>query len=337
MTEDYMNNASGRTRKVSIRERSVRVGERIVVNGARADLTLLKERFAQGGYTGHETAHFVLFTRTEPPKQILVHRLFPDAIVPQTAQDLLHELESLGILAQRRDVGEALAGVMATTHYPDDLRRAWNRGEAQAVQRLLVLLCSSSPPVLPDFGRLSRQAVLYQRACTWGVGLRMLDSGGSQGFVGLSLCQQMPWVSEVLSLERDAAVCDVAQQIAQQQHLSALRFLQADLFSKEISEQGPFETVLALHALEGVAETEVVAILRHLLHLSTRRLVVAVPSLWEAVRDPAGRGMISPGLLEAHVRVLFPLLGRGARMWWDGTVAGLFVIERDVAGALMGK
>ena len=55
------------TRKVSIQERSVLVGEMIVVNGFGVDRTLLKQRFAEGGYEAHETHHFILFRRSDPP------------------------------------------------------------------------------------------------------------------------------------------------------------------------------------------------------------------------------------------------------------------------------
>ncbi len=327
--EDHANNTPGRTRKVSIRERSVKVGDLITVNGARVKVSLLKERFAEGSYRVCETPHFVLFTRAEPPSPILVHRLFPDALTQENAQDLLGELEPLGLLTQRRRAGEVLAGILGTTRYPDDLRHAWNRGEAQAMQRLLVLLCSSTPPVLPDFVTLSRRASLYQRACTWGMGLRVLDGGGSHGFVGLSLCQQMPWVSEVVSLENDAAVAAVAQQITQGQHLSALRFLQADLFSQEVCEQGPFETVLALHALEGVAETDAYPLLYHLLSLTARRLIVAVPMVQpETARENVGPEAISPGRLEAVARIVLRHLRGAGRMWRDEMIDGLLVMER---------
>jgi SAM-dependent methyltransferase len=333
MTEDQAHNTQGHTRKVSIRERSVQIGNLIVVNGARAKVGLLIERFAEGGYQASETPHCVLFTRAEPPKLILVHRLFPDVLTSRSAQELLGELEPLGLLTQSRSAGEVLAGMLATTRYPDDLRLAWNRGDAQAMQRLLILLCSASPPVLPDFITLSRLAALYQRACTWGTGPRVLDTGGSHGFVALHLAEQMPWASEVVALEPDPTICAVAQQMAQARQLASLRFLQADLFSKDVQEQGPFETVLALHVLEEVAETDVFALLRHLLHLTSRRLVVAVPpGQKEAVRNAAGRSGISFARLEAFGHVLLPHLQGGGRMWRDEMVDGLLIIERTAAG-----
>jgi len=51
-----------KTKKISIRERSIHVGDFVVVNGYRVNRDLLKERFAEGGYQAHETPHFLLFT-----------------------------------------------------------------------------------------------------------------------------------------------------------------------------------------------------------------------------------------------------------------------------------
>ena len=50
MTESQtsLQNASLKTKKVSIQERSVPVGKMIVVNGYRANLMLLKQRFLAG-------------------------------------------------------------------------------------------------------------------------------------------------------------------------------------------------------------------------------------------------------------------------------------------------
>ncbi len=65
--------AHSKSKKVPIQERSVHVGEFVVVNGYRVNRSLLKERFAEGGYQVHETKHFLLFTRSEAPKIVLVY------------------------------------------------------------------------------------------------------------------------------------------------------------------------------------------------------------------------------------------------------------------------
>jgi hypothetical protein len=51
----------------SIHERSVRVGDVIVVSGYRVHRASLQARFAAEGYQVHETKHFLLFTRAEEP------------------------------------------------------------------------------------------------------------------------------------------------------------------------------------------------------------------------------------------------------------------------------
>jgi len=60
-------------RTIPVQERSVRVGDVIVVNGYRDRRSSLKARFAEGGYQVHDTQHFLLFIRAEEPKLILVH------------------------------------------------------------------------------------------------------------------------------------------------------------------------------------------------------------------------------------------------------------------------
>jgi hypothetical protein len=64
-------------RTIPIQERSVHVGDVIVVNGYHANRSSLKARFAEGGYQVHETQHCLLFTRAEEPKLILVHWFEP--------------------------------------------------------------------------------------------------------------------------------------------------------------------------------------------------------------------------------------------------------------------
>ncbi len=89
------------TRKIPIHERSVRVGDVIVVNGHGVNHTLLKQRFVEGNYHLHETTHFLLFTRAEEPKTILVpntlQRLL--TLVSSTVTSHLPDYGSLGASA----------------------------------------------------------------------------------------------------------------------------------------------------------------------------------------------------------------------------------------------
>lgn len=78
---------------VSIQDRSVLVGDLIVVNGYRVNLTALKLRFVRGGgYQVQETSHFLLFTRIEAPSTILVHWFAPSVSSAEIHHSVTQEL-----------------------------------------------------------------------------------------------------------------------------------------------------------------------------------------------------------------------------------------------------
>src|SRR3954451_24941681 len=91
---------NSKTRKVPIQERSVLVGDVIVVNGYRANRVALKQRFAGGGYQTHETPHFLLFTRSEVPSRFLVHWFAPEEIYTNITHYLVQELKPFGLLTR---------------------------------------------------------------------------------------------------------------------------------------------------------------------------------------------------------------------------------------------
>src|SRR5437588_6905871 len=90
------------TRKIPIHERSVRVDDVIVVNAYRVNRTLLKQRFAEGDYHLHETKHFLLFTRPEEPKTILVHWFAPEEFHTNLSHHLAEELKPFGIITSNQ-------------------------------------------------------------------------------------------------------------------------------------------------------------------------------------------------------------------------------------------
>src|SRR5215472_12079150 len=125
MTESQVSlrDTSLKSKKVSIQERSVLVGDIIVVNGYRVHQAALKQRFAEGGYHLQETPHFLLFTRSEAPTTILVHWFAPEEVNADIKHYVALELKPLGLLMESRRYGEILAGVVGS-FFPDDVRLA---------------------------------------------------------------------------------------------------------------------------------------------------------------------------------------------------------------------
>jgi hypothetical protein len=69
-----------------------------VVNGYQMNRSLLKQRFAEGGYQAQETPHFLLLTREQVPSNILVHWFDPKNIDADVKHYVAYELQPLGLV-----------------------------------------------------------------------------------------------------------------------------------------------------------------------------------------------------------------------------------------------
>jgi hypothetical protein len=167
MTENQaiINDANPKTKKVPIQERSVLVGDMIVVNGHGVNRTLLKQRFAEGGYQAQETPHFLLFTRSQAPTTILVHAFAPEEMNADIKHYVMYELKPLGLLRQSRDFGEILAGIVGS-FFLDDARAAWHGFGANTFRRFLLFLSTAQiPPVFNYYATIGVLVWFY--SCAW--------------------------------------------------------------------------------------------------------------------------------------------------------------------------
>jgi SAM-dependent methyltransferase len=318
-----------KTKQVSIQERSVHVGDFIVVNGCRVNRTLLKERFLEGEYQLHETPHFLLFMRKIEPRIILVHWFTPEELNTNISHYLVQELKPFDIITNNQRLSELMTGIIGGTQYPDDVRRAWNYFGANTLQYLLTYVNSAIPPVLPDYGSLTASATLYQRVCQLCVGERFLDAGCNAGYLSLLIAEHMPFVSEAVGVDLDATVFRVAQEVAEERHLSNVRYIQGDLLADDLPKIGVFDTVTALHVLEHFSERDMYRVLTNLLQMTAHRLILAVP--YEEGPPTVAyehKQLFSREKLEGvGVWCIEQLQGAG-RMWCEDLAGGLLLIER---------
>ena len=320
-----------KTKKTSIQERSVHVGDFVVVNGYRVNRTLLKERFTEGGYHAHETKHFLLLTRAEVPTTILVHWFAPQEITTNITGYLAEEMKPFGFVTSNQRLSELFVGIVGGTLFPGDVRRAWNYFGANTLQRLLTFVCSATTLSVSDYGVLGEAAFLYQRVCELGVGKRFLDAACNGGFLSLLLAERMPFVSDVVGVDRDAAVFRGAQELAEERHLTNVRYLQADLLADNFSAIEVFDTVTALHVLEHFTEEEMYSVLTNLLEVTMHRLIVAVPyELGTPSQAYDHKQLFSRAKLEMVGTWCVEQLQGTARVWYEDLPhsAGLLLIER---------
>ncbi len=116
MTESQatINNVHPIPKKISIRERSILVGDIIAVNGYRVNRGVLKQCFAEGGYQAQETPHFLLLTRSELPRTVIVHWFAPQEIDADLGDYVIQELKPLGLLTQPRHFSDAFGALVGS-------------------------------------------------------------------------------------------------------------------------------------------------------------------------------------------------------------------------------
>ncbi len=331
MAENGASSNRVKPKQVPIQERSVRIGDFIVVNGYHVNRALLKARFAEGGYQVHETPHFLLFTRAEEPKTILVHWFAPEEITTNIPGHLSEELKPFDLIKSNQRLGELFAGIVGGTLFPGDVRRAWNYFGANTLQRLLAFVGSATTLGVSDYGIFGESALLYQRVCELCVGERLLDAACNGGFLSLLLAERMPFVSKAVGVDIDANVFRVAQKLAEERHLMNVQYMQIDLLTDDFSTIGIFDTVTALHVLEHFTEEDMYQVLANLLKVTAHRLIVAVPyELGEPSQAYDHKQLFTRMKLEVVGAWCIKQLQGTARMWYEDLPhgAGLLLLER---------
>lgn len=329
MTENQatINATSPQNKRVSIQERSVLVGEIIVVNGHGVNLTSLKRRFAEGGYRVQETPHFLLFTRSEMPTTVLVHVFAPEDLHADIKHFVTLELKPSGILNNSQRFGEVLAGIVGS-FFPEDVRRAWSYFGANTLQRFLTYLSTVSTPPYPDYTSIGSFATQYKRVCELCAGKTFLDAGCESGFLPVLIAERLPFMERVVGIDLRPDMFDVVEALARERHLPTVEFLQADLLAEDFSALGRFDTVTAIGVLEHFVEADMYRVLDNLLKVTKQRLIAIVP--YEREPEPV-YGHEQVFTLEKLQSVgnwcVEQLDGKG-RIWLEECIGGLLLLER---------
>jgi hypothetical protein len=124
-------------------------------------------------------------------------------------------------------------------------------------------------------------------------------------------------------------VFQVAQQLAEERHLSCVHYEQADLLSETFPTLGQFDTVTALHVLEHFSEQQMYRVLTNLLHVTAHRLILAVP--YEQGDPTVAYGhkqVFCRSKLEAVGAWCLEYLQGAGRLWYEDFIGGLLLVER---------
>ena len=320
---------SFQTHGIPIQERSLAIGEVLLLDGHGLNPPVLKQRFLHSGYQVQETPHFFYCTREKAPSTILVHWFAPADLHTNISRHLVEEMRPFGCIPNNACLGEFMTGIVSMS-FPGNVRRAWNYFGANTLRRLLVLVSTAAPEFLPDYGTLEASATLYQRVCELCAGHRFLDAGCNNGFFGLVLAERRPFVQEVIGVDIDTEAFRTAQELAITRNLPTVHYVQADLLSEnDICSLGLFDTTTALHVLEHFSEADMYVVLSNLLQVTTQHLIFAVPYEEEPTAAYDHRQCFTRAKLETVGAWCIERIGGTGRMWCeDLTGGGLLLLER---------
>lgn len=317
------------TRKISPKGKAIPVGNIIAINGYHLNRLALKQRFLEGNYQLHETPHFILFTREETPTTIIIHWFAPEEIDDTLGYYFFNELTPLGVLAKARDLDMFYSAIVGSLS-PFDLQHAWSLYGTNTLRRYRQLLANPTQVSSPQASSMQKFARLYARVQALRVGNSFLDVGCAFGFFPLLLAEQMPLL-QIVGVDVQAEAFTYTPALAETLQLKNVRFAQADLLADDFSTLGRFDTVVALHVLEHFSEEETYAALSNLLHVTSQRLLLAVPYEQDApVAIHGHKQLFSRTKLESLGKWCLEQWKNKGQMHYEDCTDGLLLLERHL-------
>jgi SAM-dependent methyltransferase len=308
---------------------AVRVGRTVAVPHADGESVAgTVARLSARGFRARETPHFVHCQRRPGGQAILLHRFSESTIDEDVSPIVAEELGGLGVIASAHEYGETLFAVVASTcpssldcpecgHLHLDQAAIWRHFSLNTLARLRAWLDE------PGAGASHTAvfAAIYRRILECRVGDSLLDVGSNLGHLPVLLSERAREMAVVGCDNRPESIASCEELAAAAGARVAWRL--ADLLAPDFAELGRFDTVTAVHVLEHLAEEELPAALAHLLGVTGRRLIVAVP--YEGTPQP----------LYGHRQAFTPEKLRSWGEWCVATLAARGFTCEDVAGGFL--
>lgn len=320
--------AESQLKKVPLKERALIMGNVIGINAHHVNRMLLKQRFAEGSYSIHETEHFLLFTREKAPSTIVAHWFAPEAVDANIGYYFIQELKPFGIIECSEDLNN-LFGVIVGSLNPLHVRQSWRLYADNTIERYRSILEDKSKDVAHP--PINEFAALYRRILQLLIGDTVLDAGCSFGFLPLLIAEYAPSIKQIVGVDIQTNSFAIVRSIAQERHFTHVEFKQVDLLSDDFCACGQFDTVLALHVLEHFTETQMYYVLANLLKATTRRLIVAVPyEPGEAESAHGHEQLFTSAKLESIGQWCLGQCSDVSSMWCEDCAGGLLNVDKKL-------
>nr|BBH95420.1 hypothetical protein KTA_36190 [Thermogemmatispora argillosa] len=317
--------------------RAIRAGSlRVLALGSESESEMLARHFLRQGWSLRRTPHFLAFRRQQAREEerVLIHRLSIEESDNRLVDYLQQELVSIGWL-QGEDDFNATLNALIVSFGPTEPLQAWRRFALNTFARLSALIAPAPPGVDPgekkDSGEtITAFAAIYRRLLTLLQGGSLLDVGCACAYWPLLVvkgghCSPGP----IVAVDRRVEALRLSALVAEALGLTdRLHLVQLDLLQPAFLRLGQFDTVTAIHLLEHLDESDLPRALDQLLHVTRRRLLIAVPYEERAQECYGHRQIFSAEKLQFWGQWCCERLEGRASYWCEDLLGGLLVIER---------
>lgn len=311
------------------KRQAVRISNLIAVALPDQDaLIAYKHQYIQRGYRVSETSHFMVCRDQSSRRTYLFHIFQQMNVNADLICYIERELSPLDIISSERQFGAALFAVMASTFpEPRQQHAIWQRFCLNTLIRLREEIEIPSLPI-PAVSYIAPFGAIYRRVFELSPGQKHLDVGCSFGFLPVLLAERN-CTSNIIGCDNNPDAVMFSRNLATAMQTCCTTFHLRDVLSADFPALGNFETVTAIHLLEHLGEQELPKALIHLLQVTARRLLIAVP--YEGTIQPlyGHRQTFTREKLDYWGKWCIEQSGNRGHYWCEDIMGGLLVVDRD--------
>lgn len=285
-------------------------------------------RLLTRGYEVSETRHFLVYQHAPSQQTILLHTFDQTEIDADLICYIENELPAFGFISTEKDFGAILFAVLASTFSsPRHQPTIWHRFCVNSLTKLRNQLDHPLPVSSSAVSYITPFAAVYRRVFELFVGQSLLDVGCSFGFLPVLMAEHAPEAT-IMGCDLNPDVLGFAADLAVTTGVHQVLFSLQDVLDPTIRCLGSFDTITALHLLEHLQERDMPVALTHLLQMTSKRLIIAVP-YEEHVQALYGHAQLfTPEKLHSWGRWCIDTLEGAGRYWYEEVMGGILLVER---------
>lgn len=310
------------------KQEGVRVGDLIVLaQPDKATLSRYREQLHNQSYQVSETEHFIICQQPSSHRIILMHALRQSEINADLIRCIAEELPTFGIIESEKQFGTTLFAVLASTFSaPRDQSAIWRRFCLNTLDSLRYHI--AHPDLITAASYIGPFSAIYRRIFELFTDQSLLDVGCSFGFLPVLAAEHFPY-ARITGIDKNSDAITFSTDLAAVTSIHSMTFMLLDLLSADFSMQECFDTVTAIHLLEHLPEEDMPLAFTHLLQVTNKRLLIAVPYEKAAQRLYGHCQIFTPAKLHYWGKwcIDTPLRGNG-RYWCEDVAGGLLIVER---------